>query len=331
MIRRAIRMSGVCLVVLATLGLAACDTGPVVLEGTLTHAETGVPLEGVPVRVYSSTEENVVVARARSGEDGSYRVRAGSLAGGTYRVRFSADQWWQDGNSWSTATDVTLSADEPARLDAALVPAMATVWGETTCCGGASAGVRVDVFHADTGALVATTFSEDWFGQPDRPFPGCTGCYELDLPAGDIYTFRASFPSWTTSWFWRDGGPAGGFGVELSPGEQEVRLFLFHESLFSGRVVDTGGSPIAGVRVLAAPSRTPVPPKVEEATTGADGTFLLGRLGVGFYKLLIIGPDGTWTLAGMVNGDPATATEFLADFTGGTPVPVGDITLDGPE
>jgi hypothetical protein len=33
----------------------------------------------------------------------------------------------------------------------------------------------------------------------------------------------------------------------------------------------------------------------------------------------------------MVNGDPATATEFLADFTGGTPIPVGDITLDVPE
>jgi hypothetical protein len=42
-----------------------------------------------------------------------------------------------------------------------------------------------------------------------------------------------------------------------------------------------------------------------------------------------VGPDGTATLAGMVNGDPATATEFLAEFTAGTPVPVGDITLGG--
>ena len=81
MIRRTIRMTGVCLVAVATLGLTACDTGPVVLEGTLTHAETGAPLDGVPVRVYSSTEENALVARTRTGEDGSYRVRAGSRLG----------------------------------------------------------------------------------------------------------------------------------------------------------------------------------------------------------------------------------------------------------
>jgi hypothetical protein len=221
-----------------------------------------------------------------------------------------------------------VSAGQPARLDAALVPTMTTVWGETSCCGGPSPDVRVDVFHADTGALVATTFSFDGTGTPR----GCIGCYELELPAGGIYTFRASQETfgWTTSWFWRDGGPAGGFGVELSPGEQEISIGLTQQSLFSGRVVDTGGSPIPGARVLAVPSRDPVPPKLLEATTGADGAFLLDGLEAVFYKLLVVGPDGTWTFAGMVGGDPDTATEFLAEFTAGTPVPVGDITLGGP-
>jgi hypothetical protein len=55
----------------------------------------------------------------------------------------------------------------------------------------------------------------------------------------------------------------------------------------------------------------------------------LDRLEQAFYRLLVVGPDGTWTLAGMVNGDPTTATEFLAEFTAGTPVEVGDITLGG--
>jgi Carboxypeptidase regulatory-like domain len=324
MIRRTIRITAMCLVGLAALGLTGCDIGPVVLEGTLTHAETGAPLDGIPVRVYSSTDENALVARTRTGEDGSYRVRAGSLAEGTYRVRFSADHWWEDADSWSTATDVAISTGQSTRLDAALVPAMTRVFGETSCCGGPSPDVRVDAFHADTGALVATTHSVESLD--------CTGCYELVLPAGDIYTFRASFPSWSTAWFWQPGGPAGGFGLELPPGEQEVSLFLTHEALFSGRVVDTAGTPIAGARVLAVPSRTPVPPQLEETTTGADGTFLLGGLRAGlYYKLLVIGPDGTWTLAGMVNGDPATATEFLLDPTGVDPIdPVGDITLGGP-
>jgi hypothetical protein len=324
MMRRVVRLAGLCLVVVAVLGLTACDIGPVVLEGTLTHSETGSPLDGIPVRVYSSTEENVVVARARTGEDGTYRVRTGTLREGTYRVRFSADHWWQDGDSWSTATDVAVSAGQPARLDAALVPTMTSVWGETFAVGGPSPDVRVDVFHADTRELVATTFSFDGTGTPR----GCTGCYELELPTGDIYTFRASFGGRATEWFWRDGGPAGGFGVELFSGEQEVSISLFAEAVLIGRVVDTGGSPIGGARVLAIASRDPVPPSPEEATTGADGAFSLRGLEDRSYKLLVIGPDGTATLAGMVNGDPATATEFHAIFF--DTVDVGDITLGGP-
>ena len=322
MSRRAVRMTGVCLVAVATLGLAACDTGPVVLEGALTHAESGAPLDGIPVRVYLSTDENVLVARTRTGDDGSYRLRASSLAEGTYRVRFSADRWWQDGDSWSTATDVAISAGQPTRLDVALVPTMTRVRGATSCCGGPEPGVRVDVFHADTGALAATTFSVETLD--------CTGCYELELPAGDIYTFRAEHPTfgWTTDWYWQPGGPAGGFGVELSPGEQEVSFGLTQESAFLGRVVDTGGSPIASARVLAIPSRSPVPPKPQEDATGADGAFTVTGLEVGHYKLLVIGPDGTWTLAGMVGGDPDTATEFFLDFFEFPDV--GDITLGGP-
>jgi hypothetical protein len=199
MIRRAVRMTGLCLLAVAALGLTACDTGPVVLEGTLTRAETGAPLDGIPVRVYSSTDENVLVTRIRTGEDGTYRRRAGSLAEGTYRVRFSADHWWQDGDSWGTATDVAASAGQPARLDMALIPTMTTVWGETSCCGGPSPDVRVDVFDAGTGELVATTFSFDGTGTPR----GCIGCYEIELPTGGAYTFRAQHPTagWSASWF----------------------------------------------------------------------------------------------------------------------------------
>jgi hypothetical protein len=51
-------------------------------------------------------------------------------------------------------------------------------------------------------------------------------------------------------------------------------------------------------------------------------------LRVGHYRLLVIGPDGTWTFAGMVGGDPETATEFLLDFL---EFPnVGAIMLGGP-
>jgi len=310
MIPRVIRTTGLALVAVVGLGLTACDTGPVVLEGTLRHGETGAPLDGIPVRVYSSTEENVLVARTRTGEDGSYRVRSGSLAEGTYRVLFSSGHWWEDGDSWSSAADVTVSADQPARLDGALGPTMTRVFGETWCCGGPSPDVRVDAFHADTGELSATTYSFETLE--------CTGCYEFGLPAGDIYTFRVSFPGWTTIWH-RD--------VELPPGEHRID-FLQNDlpSAFVGRVVDTGGTPIAGARVLAISSEAPGTPQPEEVTSRTDGTFVLDEVTSGNYWLLVIAPDGTATLIGMVGGDPETATVFSLDFA--EIRHVGDLTID---
>ena len=334
MIQRAIRMVGVCLVAVAGLGLTACDTGPVVLEGTLTHAETGAPLVGIPVRVYSSTEETVV-ARGRTGEDGVYRFREGSLSAGTYRVVFSGDHWWENGTSWDTATDVTVSTAQPARLDTALVPTMATLWGDTTLHdGGGLTGVRVDVFHADTGELVATAVSDFGTGTGD-PVPGipCSGfsdgCYQIDVPAGDVYAVRAhDWPSW--------GLDDGGYEIELSSGDRRVDLFLPHNASLVGRVVDGDGAPIAGARVLAVPSRPPRPPHPEESTTGAGGTFAVRAYPTNdnvtipnaSYWLLVIGPDGTATLAGMVDGDPATATEFSAEID--ETVDAGDIVLISP-
>lgn len=103
--RHIARLVGLGLVMAIALGLSACDIGPVVLQGTLTHPDTGEALADVPVRVYSSTEETVL-ARGRTGEDGTYRFQAGSLPAGTYRVVFSADHWWESGTSWDTATDV---------------------------------------------------------------------------------------------------------------------------------------------------------------------------------------------------------------------------------
>jgi hypothetical protein len=310
MIRRVIRTTGLAVVALVSLGLTACDTGPVLLEGTLRHAETGAPLDGIPVRVYSSTEENVLVARTRTGEDGSYRVRTGSLPEGTYRVLFSTGYWWEDGDSWSTATVVTASADQPARLDAALVPTMTRVSGETWCCGGPSPGVRVDAFHADTGELFATTYSFETFD--------CTGCYEFELPAGEIYKFRASFEGFTTDWRL--------ITVELPPGEHVLDFFQTDlVSTFEGRVVDTSGTPIAGARVIAIRPWDPTLPDPPEATTRTDGTFFLDNLASGDYWFLVIGPDGTTTLVGMVGGDPETATVFYAEWAENTDV--GDITI----
>jgi len=319
MIRRNVRMLAIALASLLALGLTACDFGPVVLEGSLTHAETGEPLGGIPVAVYSSTDEDVVVARTRTDDDGSYRVHSGALAAGTYRVRFSAAHWWQEGETWSDATDVVVSNGASAQLDASLVPAMTTVYGETFFRVGPWPGARVDAFHADTKELVATTYSRDMADVPG--WEACTGCYLLELPAGDQYLFRVSSSWGTTSW-------AGNVGIELPPGEFQVWLGQTAPSGFSGRIVDDDGTPVAAARVLAIPTDYVQPPLLQEATTSADGRFFVGGLYTGDHRLLVVGPDGTTTLAGMTDGDPSTATQFFARFF--EDVDVGDITLSAP-
>jgi hypothetical protein len=280
------------------------------------------------VRVYASTEETVV-ARGRTGEDGVYRFRSGALTDGTYRVVFSDDHWWQNGTSWDTAADVTLSAGQATTLDVALVPETTVIYGETSHQGGPSPGVRVDVFHADTGDLVATALSEEWPPSPDHPCGNSTGCYTVEVPAGDLYTLRASYTS--TAWYWHAGGPANGFGLETMQGDQAVPFSLSPATAvtgFLGRVVDGDGNPIAGAEVFARPSRDPVPPKLHSASTGGDGTFVMSEIASGYYHLLLVGPDGVVTFAGMTGGDPDTATEFYAAV--GLPSDVGDITLSAP-
>ena len=289
------------------------------LEGTLTHADTGEPLVGVPVRVYSSSEESVV-ARAHTGEDGTYRIRSGSLAEGTYRVEFSVGHWWEDADTWDTARDVPVSAGSPARLDAALVPEMTTVWGHTYSHDSGQTGVRVDAFHADTGELAATTVSNLCESSPvGEP------CFELDLHAGGRYTFRATQDEFTTvQW---QGFTNGEWGIELAPGQLQIADFSLHDAgSVQGRVVDGSGVPLGGVRVAAIPTGEPIPPRALEDTTAGDGTFVVGGFDSNAVpvslNLLLVRPDGTGTFVGMVGSDPETATEFVI---AGPTLDVGDI------
>ena len=314
MIRRAIRMSGVCLVVLATLGLAACDTGPVVLEGTLTHAETGARWRTSRCGCIRPPRRRWW-PRARTGEDGSYRVRAGLLAGvpigcgsrpitgGRTAIRGARPPMWR----WRRASRRGSTRRWCRR------------WRR---CGGRRTAVAV--LRRTCGSTCSMLTPGRWW--PPRSAstgsgrPGLHRLHELELPAGDIYTFRASGRpfGWTTAWFWRAGGPAGGFGVELSPGEQEVSLSLWSEVEFAGRVVDVAGSPIAGARVLAVPSRDPVPPKPDEATTGADGTFRLGGLPWSYYKLLVINPTAPGPLPAWSMATPPLQRNFRQQPTMGS-------------
>jgi 5-hydroxyisourate hydrolase-like protein (transthyretin family) len=290
--RRVVRTTGLCVVALLVLGLSACDVGPAVLQGTLTHTDTGEPLADVPVRVYSSTDESVV-ARGRTSDDGTYRFTSAALPDGTYRVVFSGDHWWESGTSWDTATDVTVSTGQAARADAALVPTTATLWGDVFYRGSYPASfLPVQIYRADTGELVASTMSQDWsIGDPVEGEPcsgrSSTGCYDVELPAGHRYWVRSDGEFATVG---------GSFEIELGPEGRQLDLSTEYMAFFQGRIVDPLGVPIAGARVIFIPSQSPVPPMPIEVTTDADGTWSSGVY-TGEYHLGIVGPDGTSTLA----------------------------------
>jgi hypothetical protein len=133
--RRVVGTAGLCVVALLVLGLSACDVGPAVLQGTLTHTDTGEPLADVPVRVYSSTDESVV-ARGRTGDDGTYRFTSAALPDGTYRAPRRWPAWWAAtppprpsslparSNAWMSGTSrsagpdpsTTVGVDAPRRI-----------------------------------------------------------------------------------------------------------------------------------------------------------------------------------------------------------------------
>jgi hypothetical protein len=92
----------------------------------------------------------------------------------------------------------------------------------------------------------------------------------------------------------------------LPSGGPPVALRLPSPVSIQGRVADTAGNPLAGVRVSATPdSREGMRPVAGgRATTGLDGTFEIPNLAAGAYRLEARPPEGysTGTAAGIQGG-----------------------------
>jgi hypothetical protein len=83
----------------------------------------------------------------------------------------------------------------------------------------------------------------------------------------------------------------------------------------SGTVLDAGGAPLAGVRVMLAraPSATPDIALV----TGADGRFLLGAPDPGLYEIAATAPDGETRTARVEVGPAGDPPPVELRFGGG--------------
>ncbi len=73
---------------------------------------------------------------------------------------------------------------------------------------------------------------------------------------------------------------------QLSPGQEGIKLTLTAEARIEGMVIEkAGGKPVAGVQLIAQPTRRGLPFAVEPVTSDQDGTFFVGNLSSDTYTL----------------------------------------------
>jgi len=84
---------------------------------------------------------------------------------------------------------------------------------------------------------------------------------------------------------------------QFAVGQTNIRLTVTDEAKVSGSVVDKTGRPVAGVRVTARAAGNKRLFFLDEAVTGADGTFTIGRFPAGKLTVITLGPKsglGKW-------------------------------------
>lgn len=157
--------------------LALLEAAPVgeagTLEGTVTDANTGDPLEGASVEIEGPVERSLA-----TGEDGSYSAL---LTAGSYDVDVEAFGYQAD------SATVTVVAEETVPLDFALAAAdMATVSGTVTDGSGQDWPLYAAISLEGTPVAGYT--------DPE------TGAYSVDLPVGTTYTMvvESQVPGYTT-------------------------------------------------------------------------------------------------------------------------------------
>ncbi len=289
----------------------ACSSpgGPGRVEGRVTWEDRGIA--AALVEAYTRPEQDRAsppVAEAASGEDGAFVLE---LPPGRYWL-------WAKATVEGHGRDLRLVGQAPGNpvtvtggsSHQTAIP-LADPSGFARAAGPAGAGVRGRVAASGPPPVEVTVYA--YRGTWDRPLgpgfaaaasPEADGGFQLDLAPGP-YTLaarrRASGKDFgalaqgdevavaqieVRAGEYRDVGT-----LSLRPVDPEVRRGVTPASpesatALSGRVVERGGAPAAGVRVLAFPdSRMSGKPAALSAPTGPDGRFRVNLPGGGTYFL----------------------------------------------
>ena len=264
--------------------------------------------------------------------DGTYTVDG--LPTGTYKLRFStcegselATEFYDDATTLSSATPIPVTAGATASgKDVALEDA-ATISGTVAGVGEDDVERRVNIVSATTGEVVARTNVEEG----TYSVTGLrAGSYKVEFARlSGIATKAAQFYNGKAEHLGL--GQANTLSVIAGQIMSGVNASLATGGHVTGRVVDAAGVPFADLQVHAyTDDRSLV---TRAAFTAADGTFDIGGLTTGSYKIVAnlgerrnLAP-GYFTGQSNLSGSPTSATPVTVTL-GSTKAIAGNLVLD---
>lgn len=281
------------------------------IAGTVTAGGTGIA--DVIVEAYTADEE--YFAEATTATNGSYQVLG--LPAGTYYLRFAspedsayASEWWNDKQTFATATAVTVATGATVTGRNAVLTTGSTIVGVVTA-GDGFVDTEVTLTNtADDSELYATTSPVD-------------GTYSFAGLAAGNYTLGfapAEDSGYLPVWFSGAATAEQATVIHITTGtETTANIALVAESSLAGTVTGDDAAPLAGVTVTAV---SPAGATLGETTTDTDGGYLITGLRSGGYTLHFVAPVG----AGIISewwDDVATRTAATTINLGDAQASVG--------
>jgi hypothetical protein len=255
------------------------------ISGRIT-VPAGVDLNSVDVSVRSTGDE-WYSAYGSVSQDGSYTVRG--LPAGSYKVQFAGGnsgavtQWHAAASSFDAATPITLTAGQDlSGINASLVKG-ASISGTITVPPGVDPS-RVHVEARDTNGNTA-----GYSGISSE------GTYSLrGFPAG---SYKVLFSSYDTGLLqqWYSGASSfdAATPVVLAAGQEKTGIdaSLVTGGSVSGRVTAPAGTNLSSIQATVYEAAGPNPNYVASSSVNADGTYTVGGLNTGSYKVQFLGTN----------------------------------------